>query len=131
MNKKLALLIFCPWAALVLELLPFGVVMRFGPSPDEVVYETCSYFSLLPVGYANFGPFLTAIATVLLCVLMLCYLVSRKRIFVQVGKLAAWCGAFTSLLPLLFGIDCATLVGAGVTLALFVEAIFLCSVKRT
>ena len=50
--------------ALILEVLPIGVVMVFATSPTERTIEICSYFSLLPVGYANVTPMLTGILTV-------------------------------------------------------------------
>ena len=50
--------------ALILEVLPIGTVMVFATSPTERTIEICSYFSLLPVGYANVTPLLTGILTV-------------------------------------------------------------------
>ena len=50
--------------ALILEVLPIGAVMVFAKSPTERTIEICSYFSLLPVGYANVTPMLTGILTV-------------------------------------------------------------------
>ncbi len=56
-------------AALVLEVLPIGVVMVFATGPKERVTEVYSYFSLLPWGYANFTPLLTGILTVVIILL--------------------------------------------------------------
>ena len=50
--------------ALVLELLPIGVVMVFAAGPNEYVVEICSYFSLLPLGYAHITPMLTGVLTI-------------------------------------------------------------------
>lgn len=55
--------------ALVLEVLPIGVVMVFATSPTKQTIEVYSYFSLLPVGYANFTPLLTGILTILIILL--------------------------------------------------------------
>lgn len=55
--------------ALVLEVLPIGVVMVFATSPTKQTIEVYSYFSLLPVGYANFTPLLTGILTTLIILL--------------------------------------------------------------
>lgn len=67
--KKFLMFVF-PVAALLLELLPRGVEMRFG-NPDGApwVYYY-SYFSLLPVGYAKTAPFLTGVMTVVLIALL-------------------------------------------------------------
>lgn len=56
-------------AALILEILPIGAVMVFATSPTEHTIEICSYFSLLPVGYANITPMLTGILTVVIILL--------------------------------------------------------------
>lgn len=55
--------------ALVLEVLPIGVVMVFATSPTKQTIEVYSYFSLLPVGYANFTPLLIGILTILIILL--------------------------------------------------------------
>ena len=55
--------------ALVLEVLPIGVVMVFATSPTKQTIEVYSYFSLLPVVYANFTPLLTGILTILIILL--------------------------------------------------------------
>ncbi len=51
-------------AALILEILPVGAVMVFATGPEERIIETYSYFSLLPMGYANAAPMLTGILTI-------------------------------------------------------------------
>ncbi len=50
--------------ALILEILPIGAVMIFAAGPNERITEVYSYFSLLPLGYANFTPMLTGILTI-------------------------------------------------------------------
>jgi len=51
-------------AALALMALPFGIDMDFvsdpGP-PMEIVTFQCSYFSMMPIGYANWMPLVTAV----------------------------------------------------------------------
>jgi hypothetical protein len=51
----------CPLAAVILELLPYGVVLRFGQPDGEPIRQTFSYFSLIPYGYAAFSPLITAV----------------------------------------------------------------------
>ena len=55
--------------ALILEILPIGTIMVFATSPTKQTIEVYSYFSLLPVGYANFTPLLTGILTILIILL--------------------------------------------------------------
>lgn len=66
--KKISLVVF-PALTIVLEALPLGAVCTFAPSPTERVRETFSYFSLIPFGYANFAPLITAILTVVILLL--------------------------------------------------------------
>ena len=56
-------------AALILEILPIGAVMVFAAGPNQRITEIYSYFSLLPLGYANVTPMLTGILTVVIMVL--------------------------------------------------------------
>ena len=58
------------------QALPMGAVCTFAISPTERVRETFSYFSLIPFGYANFAPLITAILTV---VVLLLSLISLKK----------------------------------------------------
>ncbi len=55
--------------AFILEILPIGAVMVFATGPTERTVRTYSYFSLLPVGYANVTPMLTGILTVAIILL--------------------------------------------------------------
>ena len=121
MQKKKWLLLLAPIAALILELLPFGAVLNFA-SPEEPmpVRKTFSYFSLTPFGYANFGPFLTALLTVALTVAVLVWLLrGRGRRAVCVLSVAAF---LTSLMPLLFGVSFFTAVGGVISALLALQA---------
>ncbi|MBQ6292975.1 MAG: hypothetical protein IJK77_03760 [Lachnospiraceae bacterium] len=55
--------------ALVLEILPIGAVMVFATSPTERTIEVLSYFSMLPVGYANVFPMITGVLTIVIILL--------------------------------------------------------------
>lgn len=101
---KLTSLVVCI-LLIFLEALPAGAVLNFAESGGEAVRKTFSYFSLVPYGYANFGPFLTAVLTVILALLTLISLFSNKgwlctaRIFLSAAAIV------TSLLPLMLGAD--------------------------
>ena len=62
MRKRMVYCIL-PVAALVLELLPWGAVCNFANPNGAPWRRTFSYFSLIPFGYANVGPFLTGVLT--------------------------------------------------------------------
>lgn len=86
-------------AALILEILPIGAVMVFATSPTERTIEICSYFSLLPVGYANVTPMLTGILTVAIILMGIIVLFKFDKA-AKIKKAAFIC----SILSLLFSI---------------------------
>ena len=120
--KKVCLAVL-PALTIVLELLPLGAVCIFATSPTERVKETFSYFSLTPFGYANFAPLITAILTV---VILLLSLISLKKdsVFNALFVLSI-ITAIISLMPLLYGLNNYSLVGAFITIALVTESIFV------
>ena len=120
--KKISLVVF-PALTIVLEALPLGAVCTFAPPPTERVRETFSYFSLIPFGYANFAPLITAILTV---VILLLSLISLKKdsVFNALFVLSI-ITAIISLMPLMYGLNNYSLVGAFITIALVTESIFV------
>lgn len=123
-KKKLTQsLILCiiPIFTLILEILPYGAVLNFA-GPEESIRRTFSYFSLTPFGFANFGPFITAVLTcILLLLLIVCY-VSEKEDLLQKAKFVTYIAIATSLAPLLYGIHNFSVVGFLISLTLVLEA---------
>lgn len=123
-KKKLTQsLILCiiPIFTLILEILPYGAVLNFA-GPEESIRRTFSYFSLTPFGFANFGPFITAVLTcILLLLLIVCY-VSEKEDLLQKAKVVTYIAIATSLAPLLYGIHNFSVVGFLISLTLVLEA---------
>ena len=120
--KKISLVVF-PALTIVLEALPMGAVCTFAISPTERVRETFSYFSLIPFGYANFAPLITAILTV---VVLLLSLISRKKNNVLNAVFVfSFIAAIVSLLPLMYGLNYYTPVGAFITIALAAECVLV------
>lgn len=117
-------------AALVLEILPVGAVMVYAAGPAERVTKTYSYFSLLPLGYANFAPLLTGAFTV---AALLLGVVSLFRFDRAAGcrKAAFLCcvlALFFSAVPLLLfgtvGMTAASYaVGGSVLLSVWLQAV--------
>ncbi len=115
--KNLFLSIFA-FAILVLELLPNGVVLNFANSEGEPWHRTYSYFSLIPFGYANFGPFITAVLTCVLIVLILtCWFKFSNKLNIAIKRLSG-VAIVTSLFPLMFGINNVTIIGVVITILL-------------
>ena len=118
MKMKKLLLVSFPIIAFVLELLPYGVVLNFANPEGEPWRRTYSYFSLTPFGYANFGPFITAILTCVLLVLVVVYLFkSHKGLNIAIMNVSGFATA-TSLLPLMFGFSYITVIGVIVSVLL-------------
>ena len=125
---KKALFSILSLATLILELLPNGVVLRFANPEGDPWVRTYNYFSLTPFGYANFGPFITAILTCALVVLVLIYLFKpSKGLNIAITNVAGFATA-ASLMPLMFGFDYLTIIG--VIISVLLASIFgICFIK--
>lgn len=55
-------------ATFVLEILPYGAILNFGKPDGSFIRMTYSYFSMTPFGYADFGPFPTALFSVVILI---------------------------------------------------------------
>lgn len=107
---------------LVLELLPYGVVLEFAHmSPDLSIsyYEQhFSYFDLIVYGYGNIGALFTAILTCALIVITVNYCFvknSKMKIAINILSFVAF---LTSLTPML--VDCYTVLGGIISFLLLV-----------
>jgi len=110
MKKKmitLALLL----SALILEILPYGAVCNFANPEGESWRKTYSYFSMIPYGYGDFGPLITAILTCVLLVIIILSILLKKDWSKSISIISA-IATLTSLAPLMFGISSFSLVGA-------------------
>ncbi len=103
---------------LILELLPFGVLMRFANPEGEPHRSLHSYFSLLPYGYGNVGPLITAVLSCLLILLCVIGLWKGGRGLNTAIAVIAALATVLSCGPLMFGLQNFTLVGGGITLCL-------------
>ncbi len=83
--------------------------------------ETFSYFSLTPFGYANFAPLITATLTVAIFLLSLFSL--KKKGVLKALFVLSIITVVISLLPLMYGLNYYTLVGAFITVTLVIESI--------
>ncbi len=105
------------WTMIIfMELLPYGAVCVFATGPDTQIRELFSYFDLTPFGYANFGPLLTALLSVITVIFLAVYLLRGTHLVaVQNLSLAAF---VTSFLPLFYGIKFFSPVGLLISLSL-------------
>ena len=124
MKKKFLCLLF-PIIALILKILPYGAVCTFAISPTETVRETFSYVELVPFGYANFAPFVTAIITCIITLLLVIYCFTGNEQLVRMVKSILCVGVIISFGPLLFGIAFFSVVGLLISLSLIGKFILL------
>ena len=120
--KKFSLLI-CPLVIFILELLPFGAVLNFANPEGEPFRETFSYFSLTPFGYANFGPFITAILSCILLVSVVIYVLKGK--LKKFSIILAIVACAVSLSPLLFGLQYYSVIAGLITFFLGLEVMLI------
>lgn len=123
--KKRILIIIMPLVALILEILPYGAVLNFGQPNGRIIKETYSYFNLLPFGYANFGPFLTALLTCILIAVLGFYAFYGKKALLKTAVILNFIAIFTSIMPLFFGISCYSIVGLFITLSLCAQLVLM------
>ena len=111
---------------LVLELLPYGAVLNSGHPEGEPFRATFSYFDLTPYGYANFGPFITAILTCVLLVLSIINLLVETGKIKTIIKIVSLIAFVISLAPLL--VNCYSVLGGAISVLLLL--VFIISLKK-
>ena len=119
--KKRLLYLILPLITLILEILPYGAVCVFASSPTDRIKETFSYFDLIPFGYANFAPFITAIITCVVILLLVGYCFTAKEQLARLARNVLCVGMVISFGPLLFGIEFFSVVGILISLSLIGE----------
>jgi hypothetical protein len=122
--RKIILVLLCA-VAIILEALPYGVVMLWANPEGEPWRETFSYFDLLPFGYANFGPLITAILTCVITIMCTVFLFCDSK-GIRSGIFGLACAAtVTSFTPLLLGVEYFSAVGALISTALLAIAVIM------
>jgi hypothetical protein len=119
--KKKFIMLCTTLIALVLEILPYGAVCNFANPEGEPWRRTYSYFDLTPFGYANFAPFIVALLTCVLIILIVVSLVAKKEMKAPILAVSA-IATVLSLAPLLYGIRFFSVVGALISVALAITA---------
>jgi len=119
--KKLLLIL--PVVTVILEALPYGAVLNFANPEGDPIRKTFSYFSLTPFGYANFAPFITAIITCIVFVMLLLYCITEKAFALKASKGLLVAGFVLSLCPLAFGVKSFTVVAMFISLSLFAQLV--------
>ena len=110
MGKKMKILgiarLVCCVAAVVIQILPLGAVLRFGITAQDGTlsfrFENYSYFDITPFGYAMFNYMICAVLTAIASLLSLLRTVTRSRRQTPVTVLSGIALAM-SLIPYISG----------------------------
>ncbi|MBQ8145609.1 MAG: hypothetical protein IJ039_02395 [Clostridia bacterium] len=118
MKKKIVSLVSLA-IALILEIIPYGVRLKWADFYAER-YTSHSYFSLIPWGYGDMGPFLCGILTVVLLLMLSATLILKEKkwysLTVAILNLIA---VILSIIPAFF--NSYTLIGFIITVLLAVS----------
>lgn len=130
-KRKIAMTVLS-FLTLIFEILPYGAVCVFMDDGGIEIRRTFSYFSLVPYGYANFSPLITAVLSCVILVLciILCFRKSKKlnKALATLSGLAA----VISFVPFLMGLGFRFygICAAAITSLLAVIFILALSVKK-
>ena len=125
MKIKRLLLLVLSLAALILEMLPNGVVLRFANPEGDQWVRTYSHFDLTPFGYANFGPLIAAVLTCVLLLLVVIYFFKpRKGLNTAIMNVSGF-AAVAAFTPMMFGMEYLTVIG--MVVGTLLAATFGCS----
>jgi hypothetical protein len=114
-------------AVFALEILPYGAVLNFGSPDGTITRYTYSYFSMTPFGYANFGPFLTALFSTVVLISSAALLISKKPL-PKLNSTVLVCGMMAllfSLLPVIQDLSYVTSLGIIISALLLGAAVLL------
>ncbi len=101
-RQKSILALLLLTAALVMQILPYGAVCRYGAEDGSTHVVTYSHFDLTPYGNGNVTPFFTGVATVLWLLLSVLARICKKEW--QTGRTVLGYLAFLlSLAPVISG----------------------------
>ena len=127
--KRRMMCLILPVITLILEILPYGAVCNFArPATDGSIgrfRELYSYFDLTPFGYSNFAPFITAVTTCVIILILAVYCITGKKRLARTARNTLIVCFVVSLGPLAYGIDFFSVVGLIISLSLIGEAAVL------
>lgn len=122
MKKRIPAIVL-PIIAVMLELLPWGVVLYFADAEGGLRRSTYSHFSLIPYGYANFAPFFTAMLSCVILLLALIYILKSGAGIKKAITVLSLVSCVLSFAPVLYGVRYLTPVGICVSSVLILNTV--------
>jgi hypothetical protein len=120
--KRLIYLIL-PVITLILEIIPYGAVCNFAYLQEDGTIgakrELFSYFDPLPLGYAHVTPFITALLTSIIFLIVVIYCIYGHIGVAHTLEKWLFICAVVSVCPILMGIENYSFVGLLITLSIF------------
>lgn len=129
MKKFKIILLISSVISVILEALPYGAVCNFA-DPEKSIIKTFSYFSLTPFGYANFGPFITAILSCVILVFAIVLLAGKSKKIIGIAAVFSLISVVTSLMPLMFGLSYYSVTGGFISAMMIINFILILIIKR-
>lgn len=90
---------------------------------------TYSYFDLTPFGYANVGPFITAVLTCVLLVLAVIRIFKPSKGLNIAIMAVSGIAAAASIMPIMYETDCITVIGIAIT-AILAGTLGCCFIRK-
>lgn len=78
-NSLLALNSILILSAIILMTLPQSAILVFSSSPEKKITKTFSYFNIIVLGYGNWFPFLTAVLSIVLLIIILWTIINQRH----------------------------------------------------
>lgn len=129
MKKFKIMLLISSVISIILEALPYGAVCNFA-DPEKIIRKTFSYFSLTPFGYANFGPFITAILSCLILIFAIVLLVGKSKKILGAATVFSLISVVTSFMPIMFGLSYYSVTGGFISAMMIINLILIIIIKR-
>lgn len=123
MKLKKVLPIILTAVILVLQCLPFSVKLIFAGENGERWEHLYSYFSMMPFGYATFGPILCAMLTCVTLAILIVYLFKNVDALLLATSCSGILAALLSASQFLYGAKYITPLAVVITVLLLVMAI--------
>ena len=130
MKKRNYTLLILPLLTLILQILPYGAVLDFANPEGGSIRKTYSYFSLVPFGYANFGPLITAALTSALMVMTVILVFKYNQAVYKAAMAVAAVAFAVSLTPFFYGIRYVSVVGIIISVALGAQTVLTFVTKK-
>jgi len=119
------LTICCMLISIILMATPYGIAMTFASGPNERITNYYSYFNMMPLGYGNWLPIITAVLSIVVLMILLINLRSGKW-----EKSALICSVICLIASILSWLIFSSFTIIGAVIAIFHGAAILFQIRE-